>query len=331
MFELIDVTPFIDYIAVNYPKDNLGALMRSTGVKIIKEDDKYKIIFKYKYILEKCSERHESINKLFKIIVNADYDIAFVLDNTDKYVTPLEKEQMEKARQEEEENKKQRYIDSLNFKMKSLFTKSRIPESKREEYTFEKYKCSKENQKSFELIQQHCGGFLTMCGGTGIGKTHLAMACGIDAIYSDTKSVIYYQSEELLDTLRRSFNIPDVDKTWGDGTEPNYNDSYDGIMRQLQDVNILIIDDFGTQKNSDWVLSKLDMIIDYRYINEKNTIITTNLSMKSIKEISERIASRLSSGIVVTLVGQDYRLTHKQYIKNLPKSVENDGMEGLTE
>jgi DNA replication protein DnaC len=170
-----------------------------------------------------------------------------------------------------------------------------------------------------------------MCGGTGIGKTHLAMACGIDAIYSDTKSVIYYQSEELLDTLRRSFNIPDVDKTWGDGTEPNYNDSYDGIMRQLQDVNILIIDDFGTQKNSDWVLSKLDMIIDYRYINEKNTIITTNLSMKSIKEISERIASRLSSGIVITLVGQDYRLTHKQHIKNLPKSVENDGMEGLTE
>lgn len=338
MFEIINNKPFMDYLSSNYPKDNLGAIMKSGGVKIIKEDDKYKIVFKQAIFKEKFEQRQESVNKLFKIIVNTDYNIDFILDYTDKYViplTPAEQEQKNKereiAKKEEEENKKQRYIESMNMKMRNLFNQSRIPYSKKDEYTFEKYQSSKENQKAFDLIQNHVDGFLTMCGGTGIGKTHLAMACGIKAIYEDCESVIYYQSEELLDILRRSFNIPDVDKTWGDGTEPNYNDSYDGMIRRLQGIDILILDDFGTQKNSDWVLSKLDMIIDYRYINEKNTIITTNLSMKSIKDISERISSRLSSGTVVTLVGQDYRLAHKQTIKNLPKPIENDRMEGMHE
>jgi len=322
MFEIINNKQFIDYTSLNYPKDSINALFRSGGVKIIKEDDKYKMAFKHQFIMDKMEERHESINKLFQIVVNTDYIIEFILDSSGKYVVPLtpqEIEQREIARKEEELARKKRQIETRKLRQETLFKNSRIPAIKREVYQFDTYKCSKENEKVLDLIRNHSDGFLTMCGGTGIGKTHLAFSCGIYAIYDDfPKSVIYYQCEDLLDTLRKSYDRNSDD------------DSYDEIMQKLQDVDILIIDDFGTQKNTDWVLSKLDMIIDYRYVNEKNTIITTNLSMKSIKDISERIASRLSSGVVVTLVGQDYRLTHKQ--KNTRAvNLDNDGMDGLTE
>jgi DNA replication protein DnaC len=111
--------------------------------------------------------------------------------------------------------------------------------------------------------------------------------------------VMYYQVEELMDTLRHSY-------------DQDNGESFTQKINELESQNLLILDDFGTQKNTDWVLSKLDTIIDCLYINEKNLIVTSNLSLKAMGEISPRIASRLSSGKVVTLVGNDYRTTHKE-------------------
>ncbi len=175
---------------------------------------------------------------------------------------------------------------------------SRIPLNTVKKYTFANYKVQAENKDAVGKISKFPNekAFLTICGGTGLGKTHLAIALGVEYIKNSIGSVCYYQVEDLLDELRNTYS--------GDSKM-----DYEKVMKRLTECKLLILDDFGTQKNTDYTLAKLDLIIDTRYINDRKTVVTTNLSLKDIKDISERIMSRLASGDIVTLKGKDYRMS----------------------
>jgi DNA replication protein DnaC len=134
--------------------------------------------------------------------------------------------------------------------------------------------------------------FLTFVGDCGRGKTHLALGLGIWQIGNLESSAIYWQVPALLSTLRRSF-------------ESNSKVSYGGVTAKCKSTELLILDDLGMQKDSDWVLEQLDSLVDYRYVNELQTVFTTNLKPS---RLPPRIASRLREGEVVTLTGEDYRL-----------------------
>jgi DNA replication protein DnaC len=265
------------------------------GVKVLQEDDKYKLMFLHSAEAKRAKDYQQSrINNLFATVLNHACDIEIVGDDGGVYDTSLDKEYREKERIEEEQRDKVRHNEEVN----RLYEMSRMPHSKKNKFTFDAYKCNKDNAKTLEIIKNYKSGFLTICGSTGLGKTHLAIAIGRE-FCKEEEYVMYYQVEELMDTLRHSY-----DKDNGE----NFSEKID----ELETQDLLILDDFGTQKNTDWVLSKLDTIIDSLYINEKNLIVTSNLSLKAMGEISPRIASRLSSGKVVTLVGNDYRATHKE-------------------
>ena len=142
--------------------------------------------------------------------------------------------------------------------------------------------------------------FLT--GTVGTGKTHL-IAGIIDwlaRLYKrkfDGYMIYYYSSTGLLNEIKNSYE----DKT------------SDKIISEIKNCALLIIDDFGAEKTTDWVLETYFEIIDFRYSNLKPTIIATNLTDKEIKEkLSERIMSRIyecCKGIKLT--GKDYRLEIK--------------------
>lgn len=331
MFSLVDATPFLDYLEKNHPNGKTTIALKNGDFKIIKEGSEHLLVFKFEYKKKELEVLEQGITKLFKEVISADCEIKFVIDKDGKYLTPLEKELIEKEQKELELQKKKQELDKYKSHLEYMFKESRIPENKKEEYTFTNYNCNKENQTAYNQILNHKGGFLTICGGTGIGKTHLAISYGMTTMVAESRQVIYYQVDDLLDALRKGYVKEDYDnRGWGDNAHA-VNNSFDGIMRKVTNCDILILDDFGTQKNTDWSLSKLDAIIDTRYINELTTVITTNLSMKAIKEISERISSRLSSGNVVTLVGNDYRLNHKQKFHKITKTMEDDGMEGMVE
>jgi len=82
------------------------------------------------------------------------------------------------------------------------------------------------------------------------------------------------------------------------------------IEKEFASVDILVIDDFGVQRNSEWEQETLYNLIDSRYDNEKFTIITSNNDpVKALKEISGgRILSRIKEMCrIMELSGQDYR------------------------
>ena len=81
------------------------------------------------------------------------------------------------------------------------------------------------------------------------------------------------------------------------------------IMKELNNVPFLVIDDFGVERGTDWEKEMLYDLIDARYGEERFTIVTTNQSLKEMEDFSGgRILSRLvEMCFVVAMEGQDYR------------------------
>jgi DNA replication protein DnaC len=135
--------------------------------------------------------------------------------------------------------------------------------------------------------------FLTLLGPVGTGKTHMALAVGWSWIGCG-KTVLYYHVEDLLDALRSGYS------TWQRG-DP---EGYSMILHFAQNVGLLVLDDFGAQDEKVWATTKLDQIIDSRYIHRKPLIVTTNMALD---KLPERIADRLSEGSLVHLTGESFR------------------------
>ena len=76
---------------------------------------------------------------------------------------------------------------------------------------------------------------------------------------------------------------------------------------------LLIIDDLGTEMTNTFVASQLFLCINERLMNKKSTIISTNLSLESLRDLySERVFSRISSNFKMRkLIGKDIRLMKK--------------------
>lgn len=140
--------------------------------------------------------------------------------------------------------------------------------------------------------------FLTFGGEAGRGKTHLALGIAWHWLENDLGLVKYYQAESLLDDLRRGYNVNDIERQL----------TFDQLLKWLKTVNLLVIDDLGVEKPTEWAAAKLDAIIDARYLNEAKTVFTTNLSVEALDSRGEqRLASRMTEGVVELLECDDYR------------------------
>jgi DNA replication protein DnaC len=171
----------------------------------------------------------------------------------------------------------------------------------RELYTFSSFEITPGNKRAFDLCVGFSQGksehyFLTLMGGCGLGKTHLAIAAIIEIMEKCGDKVCFYsQTERLLDMLRSKFN---------NNTE-NDHDTFEIWFNFVKNIRYLVLDDLGAQHDTHWAQAKLEELVDYRYFYQKATIFTTNLS---INEMPARIGSRLMSGINVICSGQDFRV-----------------------
>lgn len=140
--------------------------------------------------------------------------------------------------------------------------------------------------------------FLLILGPCGTGKSRLANAMAIEFRRREITTEVICSSDLFL-SLRRSFNRLKTD----DPTEFQ-------IIDSLAQPTIAIFDDIGAQKQSEYVIEAWYNVIDLRYRNCKATVFTSNLAVKEISAgMSDRVASRLLSGTVVTLTGRDRRVS----------------------
>ena len=142
------------------------------------------------------------------------------------------------------------------------------------------------------LFARNRNKWLLLMGVFGCGKTHLAAAVANDAISLGIPT-LFTTVPDLLDWLRY---------TYGKAEE-----TYEERFERIRNIELLVLDDLGTQNATDWSKEKLFQIINYRYAQQLPTVITTN---QSLEDMEGRVRSRLEDRDLVNhvkITAPDYR------------------------
>ena len=137
---------------------------------------------------------------------------------------------------------------------------------------------------SAQYFAQHLKGWLLLLGSYGVGKTHLAAAIANFAV-SLRVPTLFLTVPDLLDWLRFAYGSQE--------------ENFETRFEEIRTINLLVLDDLGTQNATPWAEEKLYQIFNARYTNSLPTVVTTN---QALDEIEGRIQSRLRDPELVTVV-----------------------------
>lgn len=189
---------------------------------------------------------------------------------------------------------------------------------------FDNYDPYKENMQAFQKVKEYVdtfeeryknGDWLVLSGGYGLGKTHLSLAAAKEIVWffagqylenrpnsinygGASEKCIFKTSSQLVQEIRNSYDSDAINEKQ--------------LMDRFKGVPLLIIDDLGTEKASEWQHEKMYLILNYRYNQMKNTIITTNLDTSELKK---QVSSRVVERMIEAASGGEYlwKFTGKSY------------------
>jgi DNA replication protein DnaC len=107
------------------------------------------------------------------------------------------------------------------------------------------------------------GAGLLLVGGIGSGKTHLAVGILKELIARRGSHCLFCDYRELLKHIQNSYN---------DSVQATELD----VLRPVFDAEVLVLDELGAVKPSEWVWDTVSLVLNTRYNDNRTTIITTN-------------------------------------------------------
>jgi DNA replication protein DnaC len=145
---------------------------------------------------------------------------------------------------------------------------------------------------------------LLLLGPPGVGKTHLAVAILRQVITARGARGIFYDTRDLLRMIRSTYDqanqVAEID-----------------VLRPVIEADMLVLDDLGAEKTSEWVEETLNLIVNDRYSARRTTVFTSNYEEKGddtsdpdslLCRIGYRMRSRLHEMCeLLDLDGADYR------------------------
>ena len=140
---------------------------------------------------------------------------------------------------------------------------------------------------------------LWFMGDVGTGKTTLAMLVS-KAVIDAGRAVAIYSVPHLLAEIRDTYDRDPGER------------SYMDFFNRLVAVDLLHLEDLGTEKRTDWVLEQLYSLINERYEQQRSIMVTTNLSVPDLEDqIGARTVSRIVEmcGDPLPLFGEDRRIS----------------------
>lgn len=185
--------------------------------------------------------------------------------------------------------------------MEALKRQSLMDERLRD-VSFDSFRKTNDNAYNLKLCLRYANHFdemlaknqgLLFYGGVGTGKT-FAAACIANHLLNQRVPVIMTSFVKLLETMQ------------------GFSEDDSALIARLNRAKLLIIDDLGAERSTDYALEKVYDIVDSRYRAKLPIILTTNLSMTELKESTDIRYTRIYDRIFemcypMQLKGQSWR------------------------
>lgn len=204
------------------------------------------------------------------------------------------KKAIEREEQLERERKEMEAVAALK--------KQSLMDDRLADANFENFQQTKQNSRHLRLCRRYAECFnemmeknqgLLFYGGVGTGKTYAA-ACIANYLLSRRRSVVMTSFVKLLESMM------------------NFKEDDSVLISRLNRAKLLIIDDLGAERSTDFALEKVYNIVDSRYRAKLPVILTTNLSMDELMQATDIRYTRIYDRIFemcypLEFVGRSWR------------------------